>query len=224
MVVKLNLGCGPRPFKGWINIDKSWNTRLYKFPLLKKLIIKLLLSLRWVTKGALENVVDYPHDLDIRRRDVTKGLPFDDMSVDYIYTSHLLEHLHKEDTMSVLKECYRVLKPGGILRVVVPDLKIYVKKYMNNEGFSPDDDIPAADTFMNSIMLQGIGEERPLFYKLMCKRHQWMYDFESLAKRLYDCKFSEVKECKLGKGSLPDVKHLEQQEYHPKSVYLEAIK
>ncbi|MEA3421917.1 MAG: class I SAM-dependent methyltransferase [Acidobacteriota bacterium] len=115
MIVKLNLGCGPKPFKGWINIDKSWNTILYKFPLLKKLIIKSLLSLRWVTKDALENVVDYPHDLDIRRRDVTKGLPFDDMSVGYIYTSHLLEHLHKEDTMLVLKECYRVLKQGGVL-------------------------------------------------------------------------------------------------------------
>jgi hypothetical protein len=59
---------------------------------------------------------------------------------------------------------------------------------------------------------------------LMCTRHQWMYDFESLAKRLYDCKFSEVKECKLREGLLPDIPYLEQQEYHPKSVYLEAIK
>jgi len=224
MVVKVNLGCGPRPFKGWVNIDKSWNTLLYKFPLLKKLIIKSLLSLGWVTKDALENVVDYPHDLDIRRCDVTKGLPFDDASVDYIYTSHMLEHLHKEDAIFVLKEFYRVLKPKGVLRVVVPDLKIYAKEYLNKEGFSVDNDLPAADKFMDSIMLQGIGEIRPLFYKLMCKRHQWMYDFESLARRLWDCGFSKVKECKLGEGLLPDIQYIEQQEYHLKSVYLEAIK
>lgn len=224
IVVKLNLGCGPRPFKGWINIDKSWNTYLYKFPLFKKLIIKLLLFLGWVTKDALENVVDYPPDLDIRRRDVTKGLPFNDMSVDYIYTSHLLEHLRKEDAIFVLKECYRVLKQGGVLRVVVPDLKIYVKEYMNKKECSDDNDIPAADKFMNGLMLQGIGDDRPLFYKCMCKRHQWMYDFESLAKRLYDCGFSKVKECKLGKGLLPDLQYIEPQEYHSKSVYLEAIK
>jgi len=224
MIVKLNLGCGPKPFKGWINIDKSWNVYLCKIPLLKKLIIRLLLSLGWVTKDAIVHVVDYPPDLDIRRCDVRKGLKFDDMSVDGIYTSQMLEHLHKEDAMFVLKECYRVLKPGGILRVVVPDLKIYTKEYMNKEECSDNNDIPAADKFMDNLMLQGIGDDRPLFYKLMCKRHQWTYDFDSLAKRLYDCGFSEVKECKLGKGLLPDVQYLEPQKYHSKSVYLEAIK
>jgi predicted SAM-dependent methyltransferase len=96
--------------------------------LLKKLIIKSLLSIGWVTKDALVHVVNYPSDLDIRRRDVTKGLPFNDASVGYIYTSHMLEHLHKDDAIFVLKECYRVLKPKGVLRVLVPDLKIYVKK------------------------------------------------------------------------------------------------
>ena len=169
-------------------------------------------------------MVDYPSDLDIRRCDVTKGISFADMSVDYIYTSHMLEHLRKEDTMFVLKECYRVLKQGGILRVVVPDLKIYVEEYINTEESSDNNDTPAADKFMDGIMLQGIGEVRPLFYKLMCTRHQWMYDFESLAKRLYDCGFSKVNECKLGEGSVPDVQYIEQEEHHPKSVYLEAIK
>jgi hypothetical protein len=53
-----------------------------------------------------------------------------------------------------------------------------------------------------------------------------MYDFESLAKRLYDCGFSnsKVKECKLGEGLLPDLQYIEQQEHHPKSVFVEAIK
>jgi predicted SAM-dependent methyltransferase len=224
VTVKLNLGCGPKPFKGWTNTDKSWNIYLYRVPLLKKLILKSLLSLGWVTEDALVHVVDYPSDLDIRRCDVTKGISFDDISVDYIYTSHMLEHLRKEDTMFVFKECYRVLKQGGILRVVVPDLKLYVKEYLDTEESSDGNDIPAADKFMDGIMLQGIGEVRHSFYKIMCKRHQWMYDFESLAKRLYDCGFSKVKECKLGEGSLPDVQYIEQEEHHPKSVYLEAFK
>ena len=155
MTVKLNLGCGPRPFKGWINTDKSWNTYLYRVPMLKKLILKSLLSLGWVTEDALVHVVDYPSDLDIRRCDVTKGISFDDMSVDYIYTSHMLEHLRKEDAMFVLKECCRVLKQGGILRVVVPDLKLYVIEYLDTEESSDGNDIPAADKFMNGIMLQG---------------------------------------------------------------------
>ena len=227
MAVKLNLGFGPNPFKGWINIDKSWNAYLYKIPLLKKLIIKLLLSLGWVTEDAIVHVVDYPPDLDIRRRDVRKGLKFDDMSVDCIYTSQMIEHLHRDDTIFVLQECYRVLKKGGILRVAVPDLKIYTREYMNAENSFNNNDNPAADKFMDALMLQGIGDNRPLFYKLMCKRHQWVYDFKSLAKRLYDCGFSKVKECKLGEGLLPDVQELEQ-DYHllhnPVSVFLEAVK
>jgi predicted SAM-dependent methyltransferase len=139
----------------------------------------------------------------------------------------MLEHLHRDEAIFVLQECYRVLKKGGILRVAVPDLKIYVTEYINAENSFNNNDNPAADKFMNGIMLQGIGEVRPLFYKLMCKRHQWMYDFESLAKRLYDCGFGKVQECKLGEGLLPDVQELEK-EYHklhePVSVFVEAIK
>lgn len=111
---------------------------------------------------------------------------------------------------------------------MVPDLKLYTEEYIHKEGSFDGNDTPAADKFMDGIiMLQGIGEVRPLFYKLMCKRHQWMYVFKSLAKRLYDCGFSKVKECKLGEGLLPDVQELEQ-DYHllhnPVSVFLEAVK
>ena len=140
MAVKLNLGCGPKPFKGWINIDKSWNIYLYRVPLLKNLVLKLLLSIGWVTKDAIVHVIDYPPDLDIRRCDVRKGLKFNDMSVDCIYTSQMLEHLHKEDAMFVLKECYRVLKKDGVLRVVVSDLKLYTEEYINKEESSDGND------------------------------------------------------------------------------------
>lgn len=53
-------------------------------------------------------------------RDVRKGLPFDDNSVDGILASHFLEHLLPEDMIDVLAECYRVLKNGCHVSVVVP--------------------------------------------------------------------------------------------------------
>ena len=227
MAVKLNLGCGPKPFKGWINIDKSWNIYLYRVPLLKNLVLKSLLLIGWVTEDAIVHVIDYPPDLDLRRSDVRKGLKFDDTSVDCIYTSQMLEHLPRDTAIFVLQECYRVLEKGGVLRVVVPDLKVYVMRYINEENSFSNNDTPAVDKFMDDLMLQGIGDDRPMFYKLMCKRHQWMYDFESLAKRLYDCGFSKVKECDLGEGLLPDVQELERgyHELHsPVSVFVEAIK
>lgn len=53
-------------------------------------------------------------------RDITRGLPFDDSSVDHIVASHFLEHLEVENFMWVLEECYRVLKPEAAISVVVP--------------------------------------------------------------------------------------------------------
>jgi predicted SAM-dependent methyltransferase len=59
-----------------------------------------------------------------------KGIPFGDNSFDFVYHSHVLEHFSKSDGDRLIKECYRVLKPGGILRVAVPDLEVIVRNYI----------------------------------------------------------------------------------------------
>lgn len=59
-----------------------------------------------------------------------QGIPFATQSVDVVYHSHLLEHLPKNEAPAFLQECFRVLLPGGILRVVVPDLEQIVRLYL----------------------------------------------------------------------------------------------
>ncbi len=63
--------------------------------------------------------------------DVRAGLPFPSDEFDVVYHSHLLEHLSRLDTVRFLGECRRVLRPGGIHRVVVPDLEDAVKAYIS---------------------------------------------------------------------------------------------
>jgi len=58
---------------------------------------------------------------------------FEDNSVDLIYNCHVLEHFKRNDVEKVLKEWYRVLKPGGILRTAVPDFQKLVEVYLNYE-------------------------------------------------------------------------------------------
>lgn len=61
--------------------------------------------------------------------DLGAGLPFADGEVDAVYSSHLLEHFPKWQAPEFLRECLRVLKPGGILRVAVPDLEQLMRMY-----------------------------------------------------------------------------------------------
>lgn len=61
---------------------------------------------------------------------LTQGIPFSDSSFDVIYNSHFLEHLPKSEAEPFLKECYRVLRPQGVLRLVVPDLEEVVHTYL----------------------------------------------------------------------------------------------
>lgn len=90
----LNVACGNRYHKDWINIDIN------------------------------------PHSEFVKRINVLEGLPFPDNSMDVVYSSHFLEHLTKEQAKFVLKEFYRVLKPNGILRIVVPDLENICREYL----------------------------------------------------------------------------------------------
>lgn len=66
----------------------------------------------------------------VREHDLRRGLPFDDDSCDAVYHSHVLEHLGRPDARAMLAECKRVLKPGGVLRVVVPDLEAITRAYL----------------------------------------------------------------------------------------------
>lgn len=62
--------------------------------------------------------------------DLTRGLPFSNESIDVCYSSHVLEHLRKEEADYFLLECKRVLKKGGVLRLVVPDLEAICRNYL----------------------------------------------------------------------------------------------
>ncbi|MEA5487296.1 MULTISPECIES: class I SAM-dependent methyltransferase [Pseudanabaena] len=63
--------------------------------------------------------------------DLRQGIPFQDQSFDVVYHSHVLEHIPKAEAELFIKECYRVLRPKGILRIVVPDLEQIARIYLD---------------------------------------------------------------------------------------------
>jgi predicted SAM-dependent methyltransferase len=84
-----------------------------------------------------------PH---VRAYDLRKGLPYENGSFDACYTSHVLEHLTPAHAKGSLKEQYRVLKRGGVVRVVVPDLENKAREYvrMLDAALANDTNVPNA--------------------------------------------------------------------------------
>ena len=74
----------------------------------------------------------HPTNPSVQRWDLRAELPFAEASFDVVYHSHVLEHFSKADGLRLLKRCRQVLRPGGTLRVVVPDLERIVQLYLNS--------------------------------------------------------------------------------------------
>lgn len=70
-----------------------------------------------------------PADASVVQLDASKGLPFKEGTVDVCYSSHVLEHIAGHEAGLFLSECARVLKPEGVIRIVVPDLEMIVREY-----------------------------------------------------------------------------------------------
>lgn len=83
-----------------------------------------------------------PSAKDVMHVNLLKPLPFADDSFDVVYHSQFIEHLPGDRAMAFVRECRRILKPGGILRVVTPDLQNQAAEYLRNLQDllkSPDD-------------------------------------------------------------------------------------
>jgi predicted SAM-dependent methyltransferase len=68
---------------------------------------------------------------EVRACDILKGLPAADGSLDGVYSSHVLEHLTPAQAKRLMRDVWRALRPGGIIRVVVPDLEGIARAYLS---------------------------------------------------------------------------------------------
>lgn len=76
-----------------------------------------------------------------RRVDVRQGLPYDTGSVHALYSSHMLEHLSYDEGLRFLRECRRVIRPDGVMRLLVPDAQLLLNRFADPRGFDEFDEI-----------------------------------------------------------------------------------
>lgn len=73
-----------------------------------------------------------PSAKDVIKVDLLGPLPFPDNTFDVVYHSQFIEHLPSDKAFVFIRECYRILKPNGVLRVVTPDLENQAAEYLRN--------------------------------------------------------------------------------------------
>lgn len=226
--IKVNIGSGPHGNPGWINLDWGVLPLLSKMPWLCYILTRLHLIPKSYHK---------PWSSKPRLHDCRKKLPFKDSTVDYIYTSHFIEHLPRFQTVKLLVECKRILRPGGILRICVPDMKLLAEKYVQNDKqffleIDDSDSIGVDDRLSNltDLFVQHFygfdSWSKPTLIQKIQRRfirgHLWMYDYESLERLLYAAGFSNVRPCEHGKGQVPDIEYLDIHKIG--SLFIEAAK
>lgn len=154
-LVKLNLGCFTNMFYyGWRNYD----------------IVNL-------SEFAKRNGYIF-EQLDVR-----KGLPYDSSSVDLIFSSHLIEHLDENEVIKLLKDCHRVLKPGGVLRIATPDACKLMRDYINGvirEYRHINKGVEKAETDIEALL------------HLLFAGHKTVFDEEKLFQIIKETNFTDV--------------------------------
>lgn len=202
----LNLGCGTKMNWNWNNLDFSPYARLVRH----MNIAKILRKVGAVSEERYQNLLDVdPH---IILWDLRKGIPFNDNTFDVVYHSHLLEHIDEENAPVFLKECFRVLKPNGIIRIAVPDLQSIINRYNSAVSRLENGDMKAFsdhrkstyELFDQMVRKETTGTEEQRFTLRFIEHivrgnaakvgelHRWMYDEYSLGKLLLDVGFENV--------------------------------
>jgi predicted SAM-dependent methyltransferase len=148
--------------------------------------------------------------LDLRRL-----LPFTDSCADYCYSEHFLEHLYPEEAMLHLKEVCRILKPGGVYRVVVPAGIRFAERYLAGDK--------------EFFRLAHPWEARPLdaVYKIVNwgGAHRGLYDFEQLRHLAMKVGFSDARECQANQSPIPELRiDRSEPQRVAESLYAELIK
>ncbi len=166
---KLNFGCGDHPLPGWVNIDGG--------------------------DGAWHAAPTRPEVIVLDLFDALNVIP--DNVASFISSEHLFEHFSLQQGHALLAEWFRVLKPGGVVRIVTPDLEAEARFLLRQSQPAPEEVIDAhRRRWLASRCPLRPGEKLTraigLNYAMWLDGHKFLYDFETLSQSLRLAGFDAV--------------------------------
>ena len=175
----LNVASSSYPVEGFVNLDNHILMIALDHPYLLPLIPRR-------NKDMLDRYRDARAKGVFVRHDCRKKLPVPDATVDHILCSHFLEHVFPDEGQAILADFKRALKPGATMHIIVPDIEILARRYIEQcDAGSPT----AADDLIQQSLLskrdRGSWRFRVLeFSGGFGLGHRWMYDRNSMRARI----------------------------------------
>jgi Methyltransferase domain len=164
-------------------------------------------------------MADFPQGVEYG--DVVKGLPVTPGSARAVYSSHVLEHLALEEFRQALRNVYGYLEPGGVFRLVVPDLELRARQYLTAS------DAEAGTRFVRSLYM-GTESKGSLTsaLKLTLSRaaHLWMWDEKGLKAELEKAGFADVRRAEFGDNPDPAFHDVESPDRWTENLGMECRK
>lgn len=187
--MNIHIGCEFKIGKGWKNYDVTYVAIFEKIPIIGNLI-KI-------------NSKKYPKE--VIYGDIAKSILCNENEADNIFCCHTLEHMPLENMVDALKNIYKMLKPGGTFRLIVPNLRTRAEHYIKNQN---------ADYFLETIGMGQKKNNKKILDKLRNlfgnSSHKWMYDEKSITKYLIDSGFKNIRPCKFGDSGIEVFKEVEE--------------
>lgn len=166
-------------------------------------------SVRKLQIGCGRNLLSGWLNSDIVRGDIyldaTRKMPFKDNTFDFVFCEHFIEHLSINDGLRFLRECYRILRTRGIIRITTPDLEKLIKLY-----FGTNDSVKTQELAKIIYRQQASLTPCEMFNNYMHKwGHEFIYDKQFLGSILLKSGFTNLAFCRNRESKHESLRNLE---------------
>ena len=132
--------------------------------------------------------------------DATKHFPFPSASFDYVYSEHMIEHIPWQSALHMLRECCRVLKPGGVIRIATPNIH-FLARLLQDDHSELDQKYLEHNTRALVPWAPYPGGVFVVNHYMRAWGHQFIFDVHSLTRTLELAGFKDMTECRLNESS-----------------------
>ncbi len=132
----------------------------------------------------------FPRNKNVIHLDALKKFPIEDEKFDFIFSEHMIEHMPLKSGIEMLKECYRILKQGGKIRITTPDLMFLIDLYSANKNDLQKNYIRWS---CNSFIKSTICNDTIVINNFVRDwGHLFIYDFKTLSSILVDIGYKNI--------------------------------